>query len=100
MNIQLCSLLARVPGDPLGFNKYLKLQDEMVAYVQRKIDAHVAALDPSNPRDYVDLFLIEKARQERLQSSKMTASAGDVGAEESETANEEQNTTLRFFSGA
>ena len=56
--LELClsSLLSRIPGDPLGFNKYLKIQNEIMEYVQRKIDAHVATLDATNRRDYVDTF--------------------------------------------
>ena len=59
--------LIKLPGDPFKLNLLTKLHDErVVAYSKQQILLHAQTLDPLNPRDYIDAFLIEKYRLESM----------------------------------
>ncbi|XP_041943809.1 cytochrome P450 2J2-like [Alosa sapidissima] len=49
-------LLRRVPGP---HRKIFSLWDEVIAFVRKIIEDHLATYDPSNHRDYIDCFLGE-----------------------------------------
>lgn len=39
---------------------------EVIKYLATKVEEHMKTLDPNNPRDYIDKFLIEKDRKNKL----------------------------------
>lgn len=53
----------KLPGDYLGFKKGIEDQKSVMAYFSKKIKEHECTLDPKNPRDFIDAFLIEKQKE-------------------------------------
>ena len=43
---------------------------EVMDYLQSKIAEHIKTLDSAHPRDYIDMFLIEKNHMEKLSPGK------------------------------
>ena len=59
--------LIKLPGDPFKLHPMIKLHEErLVGYSKQQIALHAQTLDPLNPRDYIDAFLIEKYRLETM----------------------------------
>ena len=54
----------KLPGDYFGLKKGIQAQRFVMAYLSKKISEHEQTLDPQNPRDFIDAFLIQKQRQE------------------------------------
>lgn len=52
--------MLKLPGDPLKRKKALFKESEVIQYLHSKVEEHVKTLDPNNPRDYIDVFLIGK----------------------------------------
>ncbi len=50
------SLMRRVPGP---HKTMITLWQEVIDFVQEKVNVHRVDYDPSNPRDYIDCFLAE-----------------------------------------
>lgn len=57
------SLLMKLPGDYFGVKQSIADQKWVMAYVSKKIAEHERTLDPDNPRDYIDAFLIEMRKE-------------------------------------
>ena len=58
------SLIMKLPGDYFGLKKGIQAQRFVMAYLSKTILEHGQTLDPKNPRDFIDAFLIQKQRQE------------------------------------
>lgn len=58
-NFLKCSYSLWIPFDPFGVKMMLKGFSGGAEYVKKYIAKHRATLDPANPRDYIDAFLIE-----------------------------------------
>ena len=42
----------------------------VIKYLHLRMEQHVKTLDPNNPRDYIDVFLIEKLKHQELYPGK------------------------------
>ena len=60
------SLLSKLPGDLGHVKQALKAELEVMQYLHSKVEEHIKTLDPSNPRDNIDKFLIEKNLHSKL----------------------------------
>lgn len=56
----------KLPGDHFGLKKGIEDQKWVMAYLSKKIREHERTLDPENPRDLIDAYLIEKRKEENL----------------------------------
>ncbi|XP_050994272.1 cytochrome P450 2J3-like isoform X2 [Labeo rohita] len=54
-------LIRRVPGP---HKKIITVCQEVIDFIQGKVNAHRVDYDPSNPRDYIDCFLAEMEKPE------------------------------------
>ena len=43
-----------------GYNKRLNILSKMRSFIYREIEKHEAELDEDNPKDYIDVFLLER----------------------------------------
>lgn len=59
MNLPFGSWSLLVPFDPFGVKALRKGFETGAVFVAKCIEKHRETLDPSNPRDYIDAFLIE-----------------------------------------
>ncbi|XP_055976818.1 cytochrome P450 2C19-like [Sorex fumeus] len=96
--LQLCNAFpALIDYFPGSHNKVLKNIDFIKSYVFEKTKEHQASLDISNPRDFIDCFLI-KMEQEKHDKNleftleNLTVTAADLFAAGTETT----STTLRY----
>ena len=65
--------LSKIPGDPFKLQWIIKLHEEcLFAYLKQQIALHAQTLDPINPRDYIDAFLAEKHRLEKMSIEEST----------------------------
>lgn len=48
-----------LPFDPLGVRRFVNAKRLVRAIVSREMELHHLSLDPQNPRDYIDAFLLE-----------------------------------------
>jgi hypothetical protein len=64
--INFYRILSKLPGDFFHFNKPINKIPEVMQYLHTKVEEHERTLDPNNPRDYIDVFLIEKSRMNKL----------------------------------
>ena len=44
---------------PGSHNKLFALYGELVDFIRKDVQSHKLELDPNNPRDYIDVFIIE-----------------------------------------
>ena len=44
-----------------GYNKRLEILSKLRTFIYREIEKHEAELDEDNPKDYIDVFLIERS---------------------------------------
>lgn len=66
--------MLKLPGDPLHGKNALIKEAEVIQYLHTKVMEHVKTLDPNNPRDYIDVFLIEKNHKLKLNSEEQNKS--------------------------
>nr|XP_045617858.1 cytochrome P450 2L1-like [Procambarus clarkii] len=81
----------------LGVEDMLRSFSEIRSYVLRVVDEHEAKLDPNNPKDYIDKYLVEMAAQQGNPESTMSkedlwVQVADLFTAGSETTNQ----TLRW----
>ena len=43
-----------------GYNKRLAILSKMRTFIYREIEKHQVELDEDNPKDYIDVFLLER----------------------------------------
>ncbi|XP_008850149.1 cytochrome P450 2C29-like [Nannospalax galili] len=71
--IQVCNnfpfLINYCPG---SHNKILKHMNYLEFYVMKKIKEHQESLDVTNPRDFIDYYLIKRSQESHNQSSEFT----------------------------
>lgn len=60
--------LAKLPFDPFGVDKLLKLFEEIFAYWRRVIQEHKEALDEKNLDNFIDIYLQEMTQAENSNS--------------------------------
>ncbi|XP_062407696.1 cytochrome P450 2C31-like [Sardina pilchardus] len=87
-------LMEHLPGPHHNVFKQL---DELNAFITEKIHQHEETLDPDNPRDYIDCFLIRLNQEKHLPESEfiyenMAATVRDLFMAGTETT----STTLRY----
>lgn len=61
-----------LPFDPLGVRRFANAKRLVRSVVSREVESHRRSLDPHNPRDYIDAFLVEAAVDEATSSSSST----------------------------
>ena len=44
-----------------GYNKRLEFLSKMRTFIYREIEKHKTELDEDNPKDYIDVFLLERS---------------------------------------
>lgn len=67
-------VMKHLPGP---HNKLFALYGDLVAFVRQEVETHKLDLDPSNPRDYIDVFIVEMEKHK---------GEADLGFEESNLA--------------
>ncbi|XP_008829240.1 cytochrome P450 2C29-like [Nannospalax galili] len=96
--IQVCNnfpvLIDYCPG---SHKRVLKNMDYTINYLMKKIKEHQESLDVTNPRDFVDYYLIKRSQENHTQSSEFTLenlaiTVNDLFVAGTETT----STTLRY----
>ncbi|CAL1592861.1 unnamed protein product [Knipowitschia caucasica] len=91
-------LMKRLPGP---HQRIFILTQNIIDYVQSKIDEHKESFDPSNPRDYIDCFLAEMAEKEDKEAGfdqkNLCLSAMDLFVAGTETTTTSLNWALLFM---
>ena len=49
-----------------GYNKRLEILSKMRSFIYREIKKHEADLDEDNPKDYIDVFLLERSTVQHI----------------------------------
>lgn len=55
-----------IPGDPFGVKRFMKAQQEVLAFVDVKLKEHERTFDANVTRDYIDAFISEMKRQKGM----------------------------------
>ena len=50
------AVMKHLPGP---HNKIFALYGDVVAFIRQEVETHKLDFDPSNPRDYIDVFIME-----------------------------------------
>lgn len=61
--INICSWLYYLPFDP--FKELRKVETDITTFLKGIIAQHRDSLDPANPRDFIDMYLLETSRQQQ-----------------------------------
>ncbi|XP_048194611.1 cytochrome P450 2C3-like isoform X2 [Perognathus longimembris pacificus] len=70
--IQLHSAFPVLDYLPGSHKKFLKIAEEQMKFISKKIKEHKQSLDPNNPQDFIDYFLIKMEKEKHNQQSEFT----------------------------